>query len=286
MLSNTPAPAAHSLEINPRTAPGVQSRPGGSIRTRMMLAAAMMVLLPILTIGGVLVLSSSSGSEQQLLSQLTTVVGYKENAIADWLRVLKAELGAVLSNENTFTHMKTLARLKARDPNASVASMRVGARFRSVLAKSDIFEEIFFVNMAGEVLVSSQPERQGSNVSAESYFLSGQKGAYANPPIYNKETSRFTLFISRPVRDDNGYTLGVLVARARFSPLADIMSLRWVWDKLATPTWWGRISPCSPHQKPANNTPAWSAIPPGLQSSKKAKLLALTPTTAASRYWG
>ncbi len=84
-------------------------------------------------------------------------------------------------------------------------------------------ESLAIINREGRVVLSSAAVDVGTDLSAQSYFQEGLKGASISDPFVSPVTDQAVLFYSAPVRDESGRTLGVVRSRIKLDSLWELV---------------------------------------------------------------
>jgi signal transduction histidine kinase len=102
------------------------------------------------------------------------------------------------------------------------------AYLENQLAAQSGFTEFFMVNRQGQVRVSTDPERRGTNVTEEPYFslIDEVHTAYLQPPYLERDSGEIQMLILCPIVAQNGSTVGLFVGRLDMTVLADVMTTR------------------------------------------------------------
>lgn len=199
----------------------------GTLRGRLISAFTLVVLLPMIVITAVQMVSGSVGGRQDLLDQLETVTTYKQAAIEYWLNALTVELANTLIGENTLTDIQTLVQNPPNSPNYAIAReayLKLHTRFNNLLIQSQLYDEIFLMNVSGRVILSTQSALEGQVYSTQTYFQRGLVSPYVNPPFYSPGLGKTVLIAVYPVKDETGQVLAMVAGRARLAPLTAILN--------------------------------------------------------------
>jgi GAF domain-containing protein len=207
--------------------------PRRTLRQRLTAGFLVVALLPFATIAIILAISGAQTGRQQTISQLETILSYKESSIQVWLDALQAELGNLLSSEtNTSLATQQIQSLAlAENPSdGQLIGVRdtIRGRFQLHLGQSQYYDELFIVARNGLVAVSSNSAREGQNVAEAVYFQEGLLANYIAAPTYNDAALRTEIYVAYPIVITGAglgrQAVGVLVGRARITPLNNILS--------------------------------------------------------------
>ncbi|MBN2548966.1 MAG: GAF domain-containing protein [Anaerolineales bacterium] len=210
-----------------------------SLRYRLILAFLAVAMLPFAGISLVLVISGAQGGRDSAITQLDTVVGYKENAIASWADGLKVELAGALVGEDTPTLVAKIIQTPPTSPDYLLIRESyniVRNRFINNLRQSQNFDEIFLLDRGGVVILSSNNTQEGQDLSQSAFFSQGLAAPYTSTPDYNYALGKTQLYVSMPIfgqantdgeqsgDTESGQVIGVMAARVKMAPLSEILN--------------------------------------------------------------
>lgn len=198
----------------------------GSIRVRLLIIFVLLVLLPAAIIGTASGVGSLQAGRQQVIHQLESVVSLKESQINDWLETLQLQIELIVDLDSEAT-LQDLGILLQGTPDAATYRAAYDTqlnRFQQVVGHD--FEELFLINLQGEVILSTEAAQEGKDYSRQAFFQEGLKKDYIQPPFYSPSLDRTSLVIVHPLADEQGRTWGVLAGRASMAKLSEIMQER------------------------------------------------------------
>ena len=85
-----------------------------------------------------------------------------------------------------------------------------------------LFEEVFFMDAAGSVLISTNSGHEGQRLALNDYFVEGMKDSYIQQPTYSLSLDKMMIVASAPVRY-GAKTIGVIAGAADLTGLNQIM---------------------------------------------------------------
>lgn len=204
----------------------------GTIRTRLTLAFELIVLLPAITIMTVSVGYGLYTWQQQVIHQLESVAALKEVAVDDWVQSLQIDLQVELKREHGLERMRAvlegskLERTPHADFDELVERQWLRNRFQQTIDLRGNFQELFLLNSAGRVVLSSNDLQEGKIYRSRTFFQEGLEGFYLQPPLYSPPQRQVELVAAIPVTDEQGQVIGVLAGRVGLNRLNEIMSER------------------------------------------------------------
>jgi signal transduction histidine kinase len=196
------------------------------IRFRLPLMFVVLVLLPALIISASTVWFGLQGGKRQIYNQLQSVATLKEAEIKTWIANMHAHLATTIYSHDVPDLLDPLFQRHPDDPAYRAAYAEIHLHFERAIAHSDLFEEIFFMDTEGRVMVSTDRTREGNEHSFQRYFWHGLKQPYVESLSSSTYQARNSVVTVRPVLDEEGRTRGVLAGRASSSRLNQIMRER------------------------------------------------------------
>ncbi|NLE23420.1 MAG: HAMP domain-containing protein [Actinobacteria bacterium] len=196
-----------------------------SIRTRLLLYFVCVVVLTAGAISGMTAVIESREAHQRVVAQLRSVVTLKEQQITSWASGLRLSLDVVLLEEGITTDLMTLTGGTATATERKAAYERVRSRFVWVAERAGLFEEVFFMDPAGRVLVSTDRGHERQQLGMNEFFIEGLRAEFIQEPSYSLSLGKMTVVASRPVLK-GGLSTGVIAGRASLESLNDVMAAR------------------------------------------------------------
>ncbi len=194
-----------------------------TIRTRLVVAFVVAVLLGagVISVGSIVV--TRQNTIDQAYTQLDAVVLLKEEMLNAWAANLYLDLDTMLVEEYEIDRARML--LSGTGADALVSEMRqsLRARLRRLVDQARRFDELFLIDPAGKVALSSDQAQEGKFFTYETYFQKGLQARYISPPTYAFSTGKVAIFVVQPIFDQDGSLLGVLGGRANMGALNDMM---------------------------------------------------------------
>lgn len=203
----------------------------GNIRTRLLIAFTAVVLLTAGVVTGVSVYISYQNGRQEVINQLEANAVLKESQIKTWLEGLHTDL-SVLANQNA-TLLPTQVVLRT-EAIRETKKQELRDSFRQMITLTGRYDEIFLLDPAGFVLVSTRPGQEGKRYQYQPFFqfpqregLAGNRGRYVQPPSASPVGGNISITIGQAIFNpvDDAF-IGVLAGRASISRLNEIMTQR------------------------------------------------------------
>lgn len=196
------------------------------IRTRLAVLMLASILIPIVLIIGISVFGSLRSSQRNVISQMESVTALKEAEIKTWLQTLESDLKFEQFGSPLAVQLKTL---ETRSPESDVyrsAYSQLRARLTDAIMLRQHYDELFLMDMRGQIVLSTDLNQIGKNYYGREYFVKGLKDVAFSTPFYEVWLGRYSIIASRPVLDSYGNTVGVLAGRVSLDTLNKIMGER------------------------------------------------------------
>lgn len=191
-----------------------------NIRARLLATFIALAVIPTFVTVGVTIFITSQNARSEALNEVSTIAQIKFNQINFWLATLQTDLQIMMLNENISSNTGLIL---SNTPEADAAKIPLREKFRQYNQTSAYFTELFIVDEAGTLLVSTNETQEGKIVSNLAYFREGLKGPYIASPAYDVALQDYSIIFSQPIQDESGKTIGVLAGRANLDVLSSIM---------------------------------------------------------------
>ena len=197
----------------------------GAIRSRLLISFVSLVLLPAVLISTSSLVGSYISGRQRVEAQLEAVAVLKESQINSWQLQLQSDLDTALAGEETRRHAIVL--LQSTDPSEyQIEYSIVRERLEEVLTKAGRFDDLFLMDAAGRVALSTRPDEEGKVYNNEIFFQRGRQAPYVQPPFYTPLPNHRLVTAVRPVTNNQGEFMGILAGRANLKALSQIIRER------------------------------------------------------------
>ena len=202
-----------------------RSRRYRSLRAQLVISFIIIVTIPTLMATILSAIGAYVNNETQVLNVLETVSKLKENQINNVIAGIKVD-----AERNSRDPDFSRNALKVLTPGASdqvtLELFRSFARnqlldFQSTEAKT--YSEIMVLNIKGQVVVSTNKDREGKSFQSELFYREGSIGDFTgfskNPTFGDAD-----LIFSTPLHDTDGKVIrGILVLRANSNLIVDVV---------------------------------------------------------------
>ncbi len=196
-----------------------------SIRTRLLATFVLLVFLPVVVIGGLTSAISASNAQQRVFDQLKSIVTLKSSEIATWTASLENEIQRYYPAENQIGLFEKLFSKPDNQPS-EYDFTPVVSQLRQTMETTNLFDEIFFINPKGRIVLSTQEGRAGLDQSNTPYFRYAVVSLYRSGLYYSPTAGQNVVIVSEPIRGSNNQVIGVVAGRANLEILQTLMNER------------------------------------------------------------
>jgi methyl-accepting chemotaxis protein len=198
----------------------------GTIRSRLLVAFGLIVLLVAVVIITTSVVEGVQSGRQRVINQLQSVVTLKEAEINTWVQTLHSDLLVALNGETRIQQASTLLQQSAADRDLETGRGNLRTYLQSLIKDTHHFDELFLLDVEGNVVLSTEVTQEGKVFLQEGYFQCGLEGPCVQPPSYSSSLGQMVVMLARPVVGGSGETIGVMAGRASMAVLNGVMQER------------------------------------------------------------
>ena len=204
------------------------------IRQRLLVWFVLLALLPVISVGvGTSIVSYHNG-RQQSIDRLESVAARKELAILGWAQSLQQELLFASQTSYAPTLVGTALRLGNEEKVYPWYTNLVRKQLQALVVQSAQLDELFLIDLQGEVIVSTNLDREGVRYAGQPSFERGLAGPYTHLPFLRLDSHQIDVFppdrdsvvIVVPVFDPNGQVNGIMGGRAAVESLHALLDER------------------------------------------------------------
>ncbi len=194
----------------------------GTIRTRLLIAFVTIVVLTGFVIASTSVVFSFQNGQRQVIAQLESVATLKTAQVNSWLQSLQLDLQVELARD---TGIGRIPVVLGQPGTLTFQNAYDGllAQFQQLLELRETFEELYLLDLNGQVVLSTDTVQVGKIYKNQPFFQEGLKQPYIQPPTYLVSLRQNAVIFTRPVVDQKGQVLGVFAGRASLEKLGAIM---------------------------------------------------------------
>ena len=203
----------------------LQNRRFQSIQRLLLTTFVIIVTIPIVMTTVLSAVGAYTNNQDQTFSTLQAITTLKENQIQNLLDDFQNDTRVLLGDASFSSN--TLRALTADDISTTLReSLKRATRLRMVDllgAEEEAYNEIMVLNVAGDVVVSTVLQNEGTSFDKQTFFRQGSLHFYAgfaDEPSFGTDN----LIIATPILDGDGETIrGVLVLRSNAASVKRIM---------------------------------------------------------------
>lgn len=203
------------------------------IRKRLLIWFVVIALLPVIGVGIGTSLVSYLNGRQQSIDRLESVAARKELAIQGWVESLQQELLFASQTDCSPQFVNTALRLGNEDKTYDWYYNLVRRQLDAFVSNSPRIQELFLVDLQGEVVVSTDVAREGQTYYDQSLFQRGLLGPTTQLPFHSSAPApgepvslpqdQISVFAVVPVIGESQQLIGIMGGRAAVSDLHTIL---------------------------------------------------------------
>ena len=192
----------------------------------MLIAFLLLMLIPLIGVSAFTIWQQYENSQAQIRNQLTSVATLKEAEVKSWFNSLSPDLELVVADPRVRSDITELiARQRAEIAPTAQRGVLLDTLAVALTAGKN-FDEMFLMDAAGTVVLSTNRIREGQTFDTQPFFQQGLNARYVQTPFYSLLYDKMVVFAAAPVRDEKGVTQGVLAGVASLDALNVIMRER------------------------------------------------------------
>jgi nitrate/nitrite-specific signal transduction histidine kinase len=204
------------------------------IRKRLLVWFVLIALLPVIGVGFGTSLVSYLNGRQQSIDRLESVAARKELAIRGWAESLQDELLFASQTDCSPAFVNTTLRLGNEDKHYAWYFNLVRKQLAAFVSQSPRIEELFLIDLQGEVVVSTDVAREGQSYYGHPLFHQGliepatrlpfRSPALASAPGQFLLQDSDSVIAVVPVIGEDQQRIGLMGGRAAAGDLRTILS--------------------------------------------------------------
>ena len=202
-----------------------RSRRYRSLRSQLLTSFIIIVSIPTVMAAILSAVGAYTNNETQVLNVLETVSKLKENQIDDVINSFKID-SIRINQDADFSRNALNVLTPGASDQVTLELFRSFARKRLAdfqNAEAQTYSEIMVLNLKGDVVISTDENREGKSFQSELFYLQGKIGDFAgfsNNPTFGSDD----LIFSTPIYDADGIVFrGILVLRANSNSIIAIV---------------------------------------------------------------
>lgn len=198
--------------------------PTQSIRIRLIGTNLLLATVPVALTGIIAMWLNAQNSQNAVYRQLEAMASLKESAVRTWMNNLKPDLETVASGLLDINQVEVLLGISdlQTDDIYQATYARLERQIKNHIENTGLFTEILITDVDGTVVFSTQAASQGISLRSEAFFLRSLQDSIISSPV-TKEGQGNIMFAARPIKAQDGQTMGVLAGKVNLKPLNEIM---------------------------------------------------------------
>lgn len=197
------------------------NRPRGRIAYQMLFLMGLLISLPVIIVSYIGFTRLSDEIRDRTLSQLESVAELKHSNIRRWLQNSQTTLDLML---NDAILNQRLADVLTYEGDWGGVLQILNDYINERLLATGIFNRVYIYDRQGDIILSSDPMMLGQNMLNESFFVDSLQGRTIHRLPFNGDTPNLIIEVSRPIKNDEGITVGVIVGELGGSELKQILT--------------------------------------------------------------
>jgi len=205
------------------------------IRSRLLLGFILVALLPVMGVGiGTYIVGYQNG-RQQSIDRLESVAARKELAIQVWIQSLQQELRVASRTDYSPNLVSNAIKLSNENTSYNWYNDLVRKRLQYFTDQSSQIEELFLIDLKGDIVVSTNPTREQKNYSDFIFDTQGLNNPYTQLPFIwdpvnenldslTAGSDRLSVFVLDPVSTDDGQLIGAIGGKVDANTLHSILN--------------------------------------------------------------
>lgn len=186
-----------------------------SLLARLVLSYLLLSLLTVGLVGFIAFIQAREALRASIFERLNGVATLKSNELNRWVNDQLRDILFIASLPTIQIQGEILFNQPQTAPAYQVAYTALSTYLAAVIAEKPGLQEIFILDMKGNVIISTEPAHVGENRAAENYFLRGQvllfpASSFIQNVYISPETGRPAMTIVVPFFGQAGERLGVL----------------------------------------------------------------------------
>ena len=188
-----------------------------SLRARLVASFLVVSAITVVVVGAVVYARATDDLTASVYDRLDAVVGIKADALDRWIDEQTRNVGLVSIMPGVGDGTRDLLDPATPPAIAADADKRLRALLATMVAQTADAEEIFMVDLAGTVKLSTFPGHEGASVATEDFFTTGSARTTVQNTYRSPLTGQPTITVATPLFDADGKGQRVAVVAANLS---------------------------------------------------------------------
>jgi nitrate/nitrite-specific signal transduction histidine kinase len=196
-----------------------------TIRARLLVCFVIVALVPLLAVSLASLGVAYYTARRQVTDRLESLAVLKQSDIENWIHDLEQDLVIASNTDCAFERISVVLTLAKDHKHYGFYNRAVRKRLQGLVGQSPQLEELFLLDLRGEVTLSTDEEHEGQDYGEQRFFKEGLAGPYAQLP-FQMDGGPESVIVAIPILGQQGRPLGVMAARGDIGCLNDILSER------------------------------------------------------------
>lgn len=196
------------------------------MRWNLVLYSIILVALPILALGYITINQVRERTISDAFTRLDNIATLKAQQVQEWLERGNVVFDTFLADSGNRNQLIRLLVNGSQNFSGESANRLLSNQVNGGFVENYPFSDLLVYNLNGDVVAASSSADIGKVVKRQPYFSASLSDNHLQSPYYDLSYGGLTMFITRPLVNDSGVTVGAIAARLLLDDLAEIMTER------------------------------------------------------------
>jgi signal transduction histidine kinase len=194
------------------------------LSTKLLLLFLLLAIIPLAVVGYLAYDNGRRTIERMTLSHLDSTSRLREAALERWIASNETVLESLASRRHVAELVAILASNDHADPEYRAAHDAILQDHLAPALEEGHFLELAIIRAQdGLILISNDESLEGKYRESEPFFVEGKAGTYVGKVNYELSEGGAVMYVSTPIRDEQGDVIAVLAGHADLAELTEIM---------------------------------------------------------------
>jgi len=194
-----------------------------SLMARLVMTFVLLLLLTIALVSYLAYVQARRSLTQSAFERLRAVSVLKEDGLNRWVNQQRLNLDFTAWQLEVRTQAGLLLGETSNDSESQSAYSALGEYLNYVVTSISDLDELFILDLDGNVLLSTQPSREGQSHAEDLFFNQGLSSTYVQPVYTSPETNRPTITVATPLFNQDRRRVGVLAGNLNLARIDHII---------------------------------------------------------------
>lgn len=182
-----------------------------SLKMKVVISFLLASIIPVLIVSWLLYTQASRYLKENLFSYLEGVSEMKRQGLMTQVRNGEYQLETWARSLRLLNPLSQMYDTVGQDKSEVISKLHEG--LENILVEGTDFEEVYIIDTAGKILVSTKKDSEGRDVKDMEYFAQGSRETYFQDPFFSPLAGRLSLVAATPIKKQDGALLGILAGR-------------------------------------------------------------------------